>query len=304
MANAEGWSDYWREEGRKGEVFVDADGNKHPALTQFWQQKFEDLPTDARIVDIASGAGSIFAELDSLDKYELHANDLSPAAIELLTERMPSVTAIVAGAARLPYDDGSFDLVVSQFGIEYAGEAAFGEAARLVSADGRLVALVHYRDGHIDRRNAAELDAARIARDGDFIGHAIAVTRAVYAEDAAAFEQSFSDFGPAEKALAAAHDAQDHGVHAHLYAGFRRLFENRAQYDESDITDWLEAMRGELDRSIERLQTMREAALDREAVARIEAKLRDGGFDPVSVGAFVTPGNSTPVAWSLEARRA
>lgn len=303
MNDSDKWSEYWQAEGRGGEVFVDADGNRHPALAEFWTPMFSSLANGASVIDIASGAGSIFSHLDDPGRFELHATDISAEALKLMEARMPGVRTHCGPAEALPYDDQSFELVVSQFGIEYGGDAAFAEAARLVAPGGRLVALVHIEDGYIDSRNAAELSGAMAAIDGAFIDHATAVTRAVFADDRAAFEAAAAHFAKAERALAEAHDAHTHGVHAHLYAGFRQLFENRSQYDEKDVVGWLDDMRGELERNVDRLTAMRRAAVSEERLARVTDVLRAAGLGEVATEHFMTPGNELPVAWQLDARR-
>ena len=78
-------------------------------------------------------------------------------------------------ATELPLPDSSFDFVVSQFGVEYAGIDAFIEAARLVKPGGQLSLLCHYQDGYIDSKNQKMLEAAKIARHSNFISDALAL---------------------------------------------------------------------------------------------------------------------------------
>ena len=115
-----GWSEYWEKDGADGEVFVNAQGNKHPALADYWQAVFADMPAGSRIVDVASGAGSIYAHLSADHGFELHAVDIAAQALQALASRVPGVQITVSAAEDMPYDDRSFELVVSQFGIEYA----------------------------------------------------------------------------------------------------------------------------------------------------------------------------------------
>ena len=74
-----GWSDYWEKDGAAGgEVFVNAKGGRHPALAEFWLSRFADLAEGARVLDVASGAGSIYAHLDPGHGLDLHATDIAP----------------------------------------------------------------------------------------------------------------------------------------------------------------------------------------------------------------------------------
>ncbi len=299
----QGWADYWQHDGDGGEVFVNSKGQRHPALAEFWSAVFEGVPDRARVIDLASGAGSIFAHLPADHSLRLFAADIAEEALQVLEERITGVTTIVCSADAVPYDDGHFDLVVSQFGIEYAGIHAFTEAARLVAAGGRLAGLCHVENGYIDSNNKAQLEEARLVHDTQFIDLAIALTKAGFSADAQAKQRTEAAFVPAMKKIAAGMQRCPRGIHSHLLQGFRSLFERRRAYDEADITTWLEQMRGELDKNIDRLSRMRAAALSKADLATITENLRAAGLQEIQFESFTTPGNRLPVAWKLAARR-
>lgn len=102
----QGWSAYWEQEGAGGEVFVNAQGRKHPALAEFWAGVFEVLAPGARAIDIASGAGSIYAHLTADHGLDLAAADISEEALKVLQERIPGARTYVcpaeAGTGRRP----------------------------------------------------------------------------------------------------------------------------------------------------------------------------------------------------------
>ncbi len=298
-----GWSDYWQKEGASGEVFVNAEGESHPALADYWQGHFESVPESARIIDLASGAGSIYAHLPAQHEFELTAADISEVALATLNERFPGVTTIACSAADVPLDDGSFDLVVSQFGIEYAGFDAFAEAARLVAPGGRLIALSHIRDGYIDSDNRAQLAEARLIADTGFIDSAIALATAAFSNDPALLAREQEAFVPVGNQVAAAIKRQRKGIHSYLFSGFRQLYERRQRYDLSDITGWLEGMRGELTVNLDRLSRMCDASLSEADVQKIRELFEAKGLEDVHCTPFETSGNKLPVAWDLTARR-
>ena len=265
-ASSDGWSDYWEQDGAGGEVFVNASGEAHPALAEFWKTAFSDAPAGARIIDIASGAGSVFAHLPADHDYYLTAADISGVALESLSQRFSGVTTIVCPADKIPLDDASFDIVVTQFGVEYAGVAAFDEAARLVAPGGRFVGLCHYRGGFIESENRAQLDEARIAKERGFIDVAIVLAKAAFTNDAARLKKAQDAFAAAAMPVGEGMQRHRRGIHTHLFQGFRQLYENRRQYALADITGWLDAMRGELDKAIDRLERICAAALSAEDV--------------------------------------
>ena len=299
-----GWSEYWEKDGAAGgEVFVSSQGGRHPALEEYWLAVFADLSTGARVIDIASGAGSIYAHLDADHGFDLHASDIAAEALEALTERIEGVTTAVAGATELPYDDASFDLVVSQFGIEYAGRDAFSEAARLVSPGGGLAALVHIEDGYVDSNNKAQLDEAELVQRIDFIGRSIDLTNRAFSGNKALLQKTEQAFVPLIREMSEAIKRCPRGVHAYLLAGFKKLYENRQQYRKADIVEWLEQMGGELSKTLDRLSRMRAAAMSVEDMDVIKERLDADGMNEVSAVPFETAGNDLPIAWSLTAKR-
>lgn len=299
----QGWADYWQHDGDSGEVFVNSKGERHPALAEFWNAAFEGIAADAAVIDIASGAGSVFAHLPEGHGLQLFAADIAQEALASLSNRIAGVTTMLCSATAVPYGDGRFDLVVSQFGIEYAGIDAFTEAARLVAPRGRLVGLCHVEDGYIDSNNRAQLDEAVLVDESGFIDLAIDLTMAGFSADTAARHRSEKAFVPVMQQVADGIRRCPQGIHSHLFQGFQQLFEQRQRYDEADITTWLGEMRKELNKNIDRLTRMRAAALSPEDVANITENLRSAGLQGIQFKQFMTSGNKLPVAWSLSASR-
>ena len=299
----QGWSDYWECEGAGGEVFVDGEGKKHPALVEFWSSILGDVAKGSKIIDLASGAGSIYGHLPDNHGLLLSAADISPQALEALDERIAGVTTIVCPADDVPVGDQAFDLVVSQFGIEYAGAGAFGEAARLVAPGGRFTALAHVRDGYIDSRNKAELREAKLIDEIGFVDLSLRLVDAAFSGDETKRQAAEQAFVPAAHAVTAAIKRCKRGVHAYLFAGFRELFGNRTQYDQSDIEAWLEGMRGEVQKTVSRLTHMRSAALSSDDIASIVAIFEAAGLADSRAEEFFTPSNDKPVAWQIRAKR-
>jgi SAM-dependent methyltransferase len=179
------WNQYWR--GTKDGPSLAIGGANHPRLDQFWQGFFSGLRTASRptrIVDIASGDGAVVDfvfEVFSGETADVTCIDISQHAVEMLVKRFPTVNGIVANALRIPLESNSFDIVASQFGVEYAGVAAFSEAARLVAPGGQLASLVHHRSGAIYKECTASLDAVEKLKACKFIPLSIGMFEAGFA---------------------------------------------------------------------------------------------------------------------------
>ena len=139
--------------------------------------------------------------------------------------------------------------------------------------------------------------------ESDFIGLCIELTRAGYREEPVGMQRSEAKFMPAAEDLAAGIKRCPRGIHVHLYQGFSRLFNERQDYDEADILNWLEQMRVELEKNIDRLSRMRSAASSEADTKTITKNLTSAGLQDIQFELFMTPGNEQPVAWSLSAVR-
>ena len=99
----------------------------------------------ARILEIAAGTGVVTRALDKAlpDGVEIVATDLNPAMIEQAKAQgtRRTVDWRVADAMSLPFEDGSFDCVVCQFGAMFFPDKAkaFAEARRVLKPDGVLL---------------------------------------------------------------------------------------------------------------------------------------------------------------------
>jgi ubiquinone/menaquinone biosynthesis C-methylase UbiE len=108
-----------------------------------WALEGEDLHGD--VLELGSGSGAMAAVL--LDRYpdiRLSATDVDPAMLDAARRRLgrfgDRVTVREADATRLPFDDGSFDAVVSFIMLHHVidWEAALAEVARVLRPGGRL----------------------------------------------------------------------------------------------------------------------------------------------------------------------
>jgi ubiquinone/menaquinone biosynthesis C-methylase UbiE len=94
----------------------------------------------AKILETAAGTGVVTAALaDALPNAEIVATDLNQAMLDVAGERVsaPNVSFREADALSLPFNDGSFDLVVCQFGAMFFPDKVAGNAeARRVLRDG------------------------------------------------------------------------------------------------------------------------------------------------------------------------
>lgn len=92
-----------------------------------------------RVLEVAAGSGIVTAALlDALPAAEVTATDLNEGMVSFGRGRVPGATWQTADAQEIPFEDGSFDLVVCQFGVMFFPDKpkAYAEMARVLAPGG------------------------------------------------------------------------------------------------------------------------------------------------------------------------
>ncbi|HEX7184041.1 MAG TPA: methyltransferase domain-containing protein [Thermoanaerobaculia bacterium] len=108
------------------------------------------LPERTAVLDVGCGEGFYLGSLARERRIEGHGIDLSVPAIDLAARRWPEVSWFVVNAdRRLPYAEGSFDLLTS-----LTARRNSAEYRRVLSPEGRLLVAVPGEDDLIELREA------------------------------------------------------------------------------------------------------------------------------------------------------
>jgi SAM-dependent methyltransferase len=312
---AEAWENYWLGVAEAGAY--DAGGVSHPAIQAFWKELFFEAAqhySNPSVFDIASGSGPL---LDvallafGVEGADITSVDISESAIEGIRERFPGVQGLVADATSIPLDTGVFDLIVSQFGVEYAGTDAIYEAARLLAPGGQMALMLHKQGGCIHHECAATLDAIERVQESKFIPHALETLRAGFAAvrgaDREPYESAAKMLAPAigalEEILAQYGDHVAGDTVISLYCGVADIHSDIQQYDPDEVLGWLERLGGELGAFKDRMSSMIDSAIDHDTFEQICTSLRNLGCTIEQAGPHLAPGNDLPLAWTIVASR-
>ena len=165
QSQVQAWSGYWSS-GVLHSCASSFGGNYAGAIAAFWRDVFAGLPRGARMLDLASGNGA----LPQLALEQVTDAGFRVDAVDLATLAPGWAASVAQGRLRfhpgvalesLPFDDAAFDLVTSQYGIEYARwPDALQEALRVCDADGTMTCVVHHAGSllvRIGRQEAANL---------------------------------------------------------------------------------------------------------------------------------------------------
>ena len=310
-----GWDSYWKGIGRTGAYSTG--GVKHPAIQAFWSGFFHDVGTDypaPRILDIASGDGAVLER--ALEVFgEAGASftclDASEAAIDNIRERFPQVRGVIADARMVPLETAAWDVITSQFGVEYAGPDALNEAARLLADGGRLGLLLHNQAGSIFLECKNSVDAIERLRASKFIPAALELFRAGFpasrGADRAPYEAAAKQLAPAVQALESI--MEEYGQHVagdtvlQLYTGVDRIHRNMQRHDPDEVLDWLRQLDDSLASFSERMSSMCACAIDDATFERICAGFRQQGYALVRAEPLAAPDDDLPLAWILIAEK-
>jgi ubiquinone/menaquinone biosynthesis C-methylase UbiE len=111
------------------------DANETPTRMQSLQAALDALGRPRRILEIGTGTGSGAAILKArFPDAEVTGVDLSPEMVRIAQAKVSGVTFEPADASRLPFADGSFDLVAQNNVPVY-----FNEVARVLAPGGRVL---------------------------------------------------------------------------------------------------------------------------------------------------------------------
>lgn len=312
---SEAWDVYWR--GTEDAAAYTAGGVSHPQIREFWDVFFHAAELEMekpRCLDIASGGGAVVERMLSPSRastWEPTCVDASEAAVRGIRQRFSSVCGIAADAAALPLASGAFDLVTSQFGVEYAGPSAVAEALRMVAPRGRLAFLVHRQGGSIFDECSRNLAAINELQESAFLPLALRFFEAGFAavrgRDRSPYEQAGRAFDPAVRKLEAITGKFGPGVAGgmlgRLYEDVGRIHGAIHQHDEAEVIDWLKRLDAELAAFSGRMSSMLAAALDEQAFANWTARLVAAEFSLDRAEPLPDAATGQPLGWALIATR-
>lgn len=156
MSDAAAWSDFWAANADSGEggCLPQRWAAIEDAQRGAWRSFVAELPEGAAVLDLATGDGRVLGWMrDERADLALSGIDLAPAL-----PNPPAGTTTQGGIAMesLPFGDGEFAAVVSQFGFEYGDvPKVAAEIARVLAPGGHVGLMVHRGDGPILEHNAA-----------------------------------------------------------------------------------------------------------------------------------------------------
>lgn len=160
---AAAWLGFWQQAGVDG-CTAALPPAVAASIAAGWHTLFAGLACTASHLDVACGRGAVLGHARARGLSSVIGVDLvAPPAAD------PAIRGGI-DAASLPFADASFDVVTSQFGVEYAGLAAAGQQAARVARQ-NLWLLLHAAEGPIAAQAREQMDQlAWLHADADAAG--------------------------------------------------------------------------------------------------------------------------------------
>lgn len=323
--DAQSWHAYWAGADAVGDSVTG--GAKGEALDHFWSDFLETrLSAGARsMIDIACGAGPVSERAARIAQENgaslgILSTDYSPTAVRsalAAASKQPGdggvdVLGFAGDGAKLPLRSETFDIVASQFGLEYAGAEAFTEAGRLIAKGGALAVLAHKKDGAIERECADNLRVIRAISDIGLLerartafdaGFAVAAGRA----DSSVFQEADKAFGAAVNAAKPLIQESPKGVARafliRIYKDLAHMYPRQGAYRPEEVREWLDRGVFELGAYGRRMSSMVDAARSDEDIAAICADWRAAGLSVADPDVLEMGTPPAPAAWIIRAER-
>jgi ubiquinone/menaquinone biosynthesis C-methylase UbiE len=129
------------------------------ALQGFWRELFASVPPDTSLLEIGCGAGHVSLWAAETGRgFRIVASDMHAHPGSVL--RHPSISFVGgARAEALPFASASFDLVVSNFGIEYGRpDKVYPELIRVLAPQANAALVLHSADSAVTANSRFALE--------------------------------------------------------------------------------------------------------------------------------------------------
>lgn len=309
------WQQFWQQDSGTQSVLTNQEGVTASVITRHWQELAKRCGPINTLLSVACGSGSELVDFFSQRPRSADADcqciatDISEQALVKVQQRLNhlfpnlSLTLLAEDAGQLEQIQQAPDLIISQFGIEYAGTDAVAACCRLLAADGRLSLVLHYRDGVLDRQTQQQIKGLYLCLEGGFLVAAEGVVRALSTNDHALIQQAIATFQPTEQRLHEFASTYPAAQASKLYADVRQLLSEAPKYGFDDLLSWLEDTKHKAHLHQQLLHQMHEASLNQAGITRLVNVCEEHGIRITTRQAIKTNGQNLPIAWLIEGEK-
>lgn len=160
------WDSFWVKENKT--TFGDYYSNTYDDIVlKTWTETLHKLSGEINILDLATGNGALpelFTQVIDNKKQKLTIVGVDSARINDKSEKYYLLENIYL--EDLPFQNSSFDLISSQFGIEYSDiKRSIREIYRVIKSNGRISLFIHCTNSNIFYINTEILKVLKVVSD-------------------------------------------------------------------------------------------------------------------------------------------
>ena len=317
------WDQYWHSNRIASCFDGGSQTNYQGEVRKSWELFFSSLANKSRILDLCTGNGAvplIAGEVSEKNnkQFSITGADLAnidPARFLQGYASLPFKINFKGGvnAEDLPYENESFDVVTSQYGIEYGDVAkVFGEMARVVAAGGKVKMVIHARDGIVVKNCKVDAEEANFLLNGPLFGaaeKAITMVSRYGRGDVQRTSEINQDLQKADANFAQAVEEvaaklknavnpmmRDNAINilVHTYRHFNH-------FDESVLLGKLKELYGEISAHANRLSALDNASIDQQGAEKWAKNLASLGFENVTNEPMFDGAKDRLIAWQIAA---
>lgn len=312
------WDSYWRDS-RLYSAGVDSDPQIADALEQQWAFIAAALPDGARVLDLGCGNGAaslamlkaarkagISVSITAIDSAAIDPPRYVPEQAELLgqIEFQPQTRM-----ETLPFVNDTFDLVISQFGLEYGNtREVLPEATRVLKPYGLLaLLLLPGRGVAVQLANRNLTQCRYLLRNARIFDLAIQICRQMNEGEkgnpAGDFGSYMTPFNVEVEHVVRRFGAEDCDVVLAMVMGLQKVFINRKSTSVEEQIVAVQLLRTRLAEYAARAQALTRAALSESGFEELKRIVTASGLKLTGANP-VLAGTHGAVAWRLTAERA
>lgn len=286
------WNDYWKDNTNVDSLFTDSNGAAFEEFSVFWCSSLKQNTNSKSIIDLACGTGALFSSIGKIKLNRMAGLDCSPLALDAFNKKFPNAKTYLSEGTELPKEIiGDYDIVVSQFGIEYLGKASIIRLPEIMKPGAQFIALCHCKDGHIHSRYQKEREALELLFSKNSFSEAIALAESDPRDDDTIERmKNYASYLKSQKGLG-------YGGSQYYVEGVNQIFANFHAYHQNDVVNWIGGMEVQLHAAYKRICTITDVALSTEDIEEITSTA--GNKLNWNVSLFHIRSSDLPSAWKL-----
>ena len=277
------WTLYWQSDRLDSADAIES-ADDASALGAFWTELAAGLNVGATLLDLATGNGTVplavltanaDLQVTGVDKADIDPLRFlsAPGALESVDFRGG------IDICSLPFDDGTFDAVTSQFGIEYAPlDSALAEAVRVLAGGGELRLLMHHSDSEI----VAPASIRRREMEALLVEDGVLQKLKAFVSG----ELSEEELEAAGQAYIASDQIRSKGISGQIFLGVETVIAMLRRGERRSGVELCATMLLRLGADNERLRMLQEAALGKSDFEDIVARLETAGVKAITADAL------------------